>query len=222
MALIAKNLYFRYQKDQPFLLENINLELHSGECLALLGANGSGKTTLSKILIGIIKPEKGQISVDGQKLESLSLAKIGERVGYLFQNPNRQLFCSSVEEEVGFALQFRNKNSEENREKVTELLKFFDLDRLREKFPFTLSQGERQRLALAAIMALDPPFFILDEPTTGLDPRRKEELYFYLHKLLQKNRGILLISHDHQFAGKLASCVRELKKGQLMEGVVQC
>ncbi len=222
MALIARNLYFRYQKDQPFLLENINLELGRGECIALLGANGSGKTTLSKLLIGIIKPEKGQLSVDRQNLENLSLAKIGERVGYLFQNPNRQLFCSSVEEEVGFALQFRNKNFEENRNKVNELLDFFDLERLREKFPFTLSQGERQRLALAAIMALDPPFFILDEPTTGLDPRRKEELYFYLHKLLQKNRGILLISHDHQFAGKLASCVRELKNGQLVEGVVQC
>ncbi len=222
MALIARNLYFRYQKDQPFLLENINLELGRGECIALLGANGSGKTTLSKLLIGIIKPEKGQLSVDRQNLENLSLAKIGEHVGYLFQNPNRQLFCSSVEEEVGFALQFRNKNFEENRNKVNELLDFFDLERLREKFPFTLSQGERQRLALAAIMALDPPFFILDEPTTGLDPRRKEELYFYLHKLLQKNRGILLISHDHQFAGKLASCVRELKNGQLVEGVVQC
>lgn len=222
MALIARNLYFRYQKDQPFLLENINLELGRGECIALLGANGSGKTTLSKLLIGIIKPEKGQLSVDRQNLENLSLAKIGERVGYLFQNPNRQLFCSSVEEEVGFALQFRNKNFEENRNKVNELLDFFDLERLREKFPFTLSQGERQRLALAAIMALDPPFFILDEPTTGLDPRRKEELYFYLHKLLQKNRGILLISHDHEFAGKLASCVRELKNGQLVEGVVQC
>ncbi len=222
MALIARNLYFRYQKDQPFLLENINLELGRGECIALLGANGSGKTTLSKLLIGIIKPEKGQLSVDRQNLENLSLAKIGERVGYLFQNPNRQLFCSSVEEEVGFALQFRNKNFEENRNKVNELLDFFDLERLREKFPFTLSHGERQRLALAAIMALDPPFFILDEPTTGLDPRRKEELYFYLHKLLQKNRGILLISHDHQFAGKLASCVRELKNGQLVEGVVQC
>ncbi len=222
MPLIANNLFFRFNNNQDFLLENINLELHRGECMALLGENGSGKTTLSKLLIGILKPEKGEISIDGEKIRDLPLAKIGERIGYLFQNPNRQLFCSSVEEEVGFALQFRKSERGESEKIVSELLGFFQLDHLRAKFPFTLSQGERQRLALAAIMALDPPFFILDEPTTGLDPRRKEELFFYLQKLLKDNRGILLISHDHDFACNLANQIGELKNGKLETGVIKC
>ncbi len=222
MGLKATNIHFRYEKKQPLLLENINFSIERGECLALLGPNGSGKTTLSKILIGILKPEQGEITVNGKNLKNLSLAQIGEQVGYLFQNPNRQLFCSTVEEEVSFALQFRETKSETGKEKVDHLLGFFGLDHLRGKFPFTLSQGERQRLALAAIMALEPPFFILDEPTTGLDVRRRKELLYYLQKLLQENRGILLITHDQKFAEEISSKKMELKDQSFSEGVGRC
>ena len=217
MALVARSLSFRYEKTDPFCLENIALELHPGQCLALLGANGSGKTTLSKLLIGILQPEKGHVSVDGKNLTGLSLAGIGEKIGYLFQNPSRQLFCSSAGEEIGFPLQFRGLDPGEIAERTEHLLHFFGLDHLRDQFPFTLSQGERQRLALAAIMVLDPPYFILDEPTTGLDPRRREELFYYLQKLIKNGRGIILISHDHCFARRLASGIRELKEGRLQE-----
>ncbi len=222
MSLKATNIHYRYAGNPHPLLRGIDLELNKGQCLAILGRNGSGKTTLSKILMGIYKPERGNVIIDGLPLEELSLARTGEKIGYLFQNPSRQLFCTSVEEEITFALKYKNLQPAEISRRLEASLEFFHLSHLRHQFPFTLSQGERQRLALASIMVLNPPYFILDEPTTGLDSSRKLELGQYLDNLLEQKQGILIISHDRSFVYSLAHEIKELKHGQLQEVAVAC
>ena len=192
-----------------YVLSRFSAEFRRGEIAAVRGKNGCGKTTLTKLIMGILHPSAGRISIDGFDTSAMGLFDIGRRVGYVFQNPNRQLFCDTAFNEVAFGLRNLKLNEELVEEKTSQYLEYFDLERYRDIYPGKMSLGEKQRLALAAVLALGTDFLILDEPTTGLDACRRDELGNLLTKLRQElNCGIVLVSHESGFIARYAD--REL------------
>ncbi|HWQ42089.1 MAG TPA: ABC transporter ATP-binding protein [Desulfosporosinus sp.] len=206
--------YFYPQQSKSALTE-IDINFDNEGITAIIGPNGSGKTTLTKLLVGILQPTAGEIRLKGRRLQEYSLAEIGRRIGYIFQNPDQQLFCTTVNEEIGFGLIHQGGEPEAVREKVDFYLEYFELTAYRNVFPLHLSKGEKQRLALAAILANEPEFLILDEPTVGLDAYRKKLLAEYLRKLARLNRGMIIVSHDLNFVMKVADRIIGLEKGQI-------
>ncbi len=188
---------FRY-KDGADVLTDVNLEIFPGENAAVIGPNGSGKTTLGKLMVGVLKPTAGSVTLDGRDISDWSLPEIGRRVGYLFQNPERQLFTGSVLDEVSFGLKHSGIDPGIAREQSLEMLEYMGLDDALDRFPFNLSRGEKQRLAMAAVMVLQPRFLLLDEPTTGLDRAHKKAFCGLLSRVSERGTGWILITHDEE------------------------
>jgi energy-coupling factor transport system ATP-binding protein len=206
---------FFYPQQQKPALVGIDLTFDKNEITAIIGPNGSGKTTLTKLMIGVLLPNTGKILLDDRPLREYSLAEIGRHIGYVFQNPDQQLFCPTVAEEVGFGLKHRGWEPEKVRERVKFYLDYFELTVYRKVFPLHLSQGEKQRLAIASVLANEPGFLILDEPTVGLDLYRKKLLEDYLNKIAQLGRGMVIVSHDTAFVERLAERVISLENGRI-------
>ena len=204
---------FRYPKQEKLTLDNINLEIDQERVTAVIGPNGSGKTTLSKVIIGVLPATRGQILLQGSAVGEYSLAQIGRRIGYVFQNPDLQLFCGTVAEEIGFGLINQGYEADRVKERVDFYLEYFHLAEYRQAFPLHLSQGEKQRVAIASVLATEPEFMILDEPTVGLDAYRKKILAAYLQKIARSGRGMILISHDMIFVNRLADRIIQMEKG---------
>ena len=186
-----------------------------GSCTALLGENGSGKTTLGKLAAGLLRPDRGRVLYDGQDIINWPLGRIGQTVGYLFQEPCRQIFAARPLEEIAFPLELRGMEKAEAEQKARALCAQFELENILDHTTYTLSRGEKQRLALAAMMACEPRFLVLDEPTTGLDRRRRDILASALHRLLAQGVGLLLISHDRAFAENLGADLQFIEGGRL-------
>jgi energy-coupling factor transport system ATP-binding protein len=180
-----------------------------------MGSNGSGKTTLGKVIMGMLTPTAGTVRLEGRPIQDYPLAQRGRRIGYVFQNPERQLFAATVADEIGFALKYRGLAPETIQERVAELLALMELDRYARTFPYNLSHGEKQRLALAAVLALEPEFIILDEPSTGLDWARKRRLATVLARV-RRQVGYIIISHDGGFCRELCDAALTLKGGRLV------
>ena len=216
--IIFENVCFTYP-NQPngrgfeFIAENFSPGLRT----AVLGDNGSGKTTLGKLAAGILRPNSGRVLYDGEDIADWKLGKIGKQTGYLFQEPSRQIFAPNPIEEIAFPLELRGAPKPEAEKKARELLSEFELENIAESTTYTLSRGEKQRLALASIMACEPKFFVLDEPTTGLDQYQRGILSKLLQKLTARNTGVLIISHDRVFAEELGADIRFMKGGRLVD-----
>ncbi|MFI3207161.1 MAG: ABC transporter ATP-binding protein, partial [Clostridia bacterium] len=149
--------------------------------------------------------------INGVNIKNMTLGEIGKKIGYVYQDPSKQLFATTVYEELAFPLEM--KNAENINETVIKQLESFDLLHLKDKFPFFLSQGEKQRLVIAGILIEKPNFLILDEPTTSLDVKRKEELKKMLIDLKENyNIGIIIISHDHDFLNALSPLEVRIEK----------
>ncbi|MGI6365421.1 MAG: energy-coupling factor ABC transporter ATP-binding protein [Bacillota bacterium] len=197
------------------VLKGVDLALDRRDTLALMGSNGSGKTTLGKVIMGMLTPTAGTVRLEGRPIQDYPLAQRGRRIGYVFQNPERQLFAATVADEIGFALKYRGLAPETIQERVAELLALMELDRYARTFPYNLSHGEKQRLALAAVLALEPEFIILDEPSTGLDWARKRRLATVLARV-RRQVGYIIISHDGGFCRELCDAALTLKGGRLV------
>lgn len=214
MIAVSK-LCYHYPKGE-FALHIDNLTLEYGVCTAITGKNGSGKTTLGKLLAGILKPDSGSIKIAQDNLASLTLGEIGQRIGYLFQEPARQLFAPFVLEELTFVPKLKGIPEVEAEEQARKMLALFSLSHLEKSPVLTLSRGEKQRLALCAVLMNNPRFLILDEPTTGLDVAAKEQLSLLLEQLVAGGTGIALISHDKSFLLRHAVSTIVLGEGALL------
>ncbi len=215
-AFIEVNkIAYTYPQGTQVILD-MTTKFYPQQFTAIVGSNGSGKTTLGKLLAGIFKPTSGQVLIAGKLSTRLKLGEIGQKVGYLFQEPERQIFAPSVREEIGFVLNFRGVSEREIAEKVAKMLNLFHLAELKDEYPFRLSRGEKQRLALAAILVNEPIFLILDEPTTGLDLHRREELSQILQELKLQGLGLVVISHDEDFVNANADRVLEISGGEII------
>ncbi len=192
-------------------LDNINLTIQAGEALAILGANGCGKSTLLKLLDGLYFPEGGTISAFGKPLTEEALYDdeynfaFRRRVGLAFQDPDVQLFSPSVLEEVAFApLQLGLSRMEVNR-RVDSALAALRIEKLRDRAPHLLSGGEKRRVTLASLLTLQPDVWLLDEPTTGLDPRSQSWLVEFILEQRRLGKTIIIATHDLVIAEEIAS-----------------
>jgi len=213
-ALIAvRGLGHRYP-DGRRALAGVNLTIGRGEFVALAGPNGSGKTTLAKHLNGLLAPTEGRVTLDGRDVADLPLETLAQRVGYVFQDPDHQLFAATVADEVAFGPRNLGLAAAEVEARVTEALAAVELHE-RDADPFLLDKGARQRLAVASILALRPDVLILDEPTTGLDFQEQQRMLGLLDRLHAAGRTIIIITHTPWVIAEHARRVVLLQGGQL-------
>ena len=217
----VKDLYFTYPTGVE-ALKGITLNIDDGEFLAIMGQNGAGKTTLVKHFNGLLKSTKGEVVVDGVSTREVSVAQLARKVGFVFQNPDHQLFCETVEEEVAFAL--RNFGFEENaiKKRVDWALNLLDVTQYRQTSPFMLSGGERKRVALASVLAWDPQVVILDEPTIGQDHQQKDKLRQFIVQLNAQKKTVIVVTHDVEFVAECNPRVVLMTEGKIVaEGLAE-
>ena len=211
----VEDLHFTYPTGLE-ALKGIDLTVEDGEFLAIMGTNGAGKTTLVKHFNGLLKPTTGEVRVDGVSTRDVSVAKLARNVGFVFQNPDHQLFSESVEDEIAFAL--KNFGFEENviKKQVDWALNLLDIERYRKTSPFMLSGGERKRVALASILAWDPQVLIMDEPTIGQDHHQKEKLQQFIMQLNAQKKTVVVVTHDVEFVAECNPRVILMSQGKIV------
>jgi energy-coupling factor transport system ATP-binding protein len=205
---------FGYKKT-GFSINDVSLKFFSGEAAVLTGGNGSGKTTLSKLMMGILKPDKGRVLVCGQDIKKSSLPSIAKKAGYLFQNPERHLFCETALDEIKFSLLHCGQDEASAEENAKELLSRFSMLERAGDFPLKLSRGEKQRLALLSVIAMKPSYYILDEPSSGIDEENKRKLVAILEELKAGGAGLCVITHDKALTERLADRVIVMSQGRV-------
>ncbi|HIE26308.1 TPA: ATP-binding cassette domain-containing protein [Candidatus Poribacteria bacterium] len=196
ILLEAKELSFRYPDETP-ALNDVNVYIKQAEAVAILGANGAGKTTLLKHFVGLLNPTRGEVFVAGKPIRKPYLKKIYQQVGFVFQNPDEQLFAPTVAEDVGFGPFNLGLNQTQVQNRVGEALKQVGLEDMGDKLIHHLSWGQKKRAAIAGVLAMRPKALILDEPTAGLDPKGADELLKLLHRL-KKSQGLTLLISTHE------------------------
>lgn len=212
---------FFYPDGTPGLKE-VSLFLNEGECLGVVGPNGSGKSTLLKVLGGLYFPQKGKTLFMGELLSEDKLREkpfrenFRKKVSILFQNPESQILFPTVLEEVQFGLLQIKVPPEEALKKSEEMLQFFHIEKLKDHHPFKLSGGEKKKVILASLLAIDPDVLLLDEPTDNLDPRSASELTSYISRLSEK-KTVLISTHNLTLVEKVCSRVYLLSEEKRVE-----
>lgn len=198
-------------------LSNVNLSIKRGEFVALMGANGSGKTTLLRTIIGLCKPANGDIFVFCKKISQKNISNILRKIGFVFQNPDDQLFALTVIEDISYGPQNLGLDDGENSIRCKQALDIVEMDEFRHSRIYDLSFGQKRRVALAGVLAMNPDVILLDEPTSGLDPKGATKIMKLL-KRLNKNSGTTIIAatHDCDMVPLHASRVIILNKGKVV------
>lgn len=212
----TKDLWYRYSQGSDWALRGVSLNIVRGEFIGLIGENGAGKTTLAKHLNGLLKPNRGFVKVLGMDTKRTPTSKIARHVGYVFQNPDSQIFAATIYEEIASGLKKLGYSNEEIAERIEYALKAVDLKKPLTISPHILSFGERHRLAIATILAIKPDVIILDEPFAGIDYRRSLQMLQILRKLVEEGHSIVLIAHDLQLIGEVADRVIVMKQGSII------
>ena len=197
-------------------LKGISLTIKDGEFVAIMGQNGAGKTTLVKHFNGLLKPSSGMVRVDGVETTKTTIATLSRTVGFVFQNPDHQLFSETVEEEIAFALKNFGFDKETIEKQVTWALNLLSLTEYRKTSPFLLSGGERKRVALASVLAWNPQILILDEPTIGQDHQQKEKLRQFIVQMQTQGKTVVIVTHDVEFVAECNPRVVLMKEGKIV------
>ncbi len=213
--LALEQVSFSYL-DGAAALRDISLSVAAGEFVALLGANGSGKTTLAKHLNGLLKPTGGCVRVNGRDTRPLRVAELARTVGYVFQNPDHQIFAATVEEEIAFGLRLQGLSQAEVAERVDWALAAFALIPYRDLPPALLGWGQRRQVAMAAVLATRPQALVLDEPTGGLDARSRDALMAAVTKFNRSGGTVILITHNMRLVAEYASRAVVMAGGQVV------
>ena len=207
-----RNVSFEYLTNET-VLKDINLDIYSGEKIVILGANGSGKSTLQKILNGLIFPTKGEFSAFGQIVTEETLndeqfsKAFRQRIGFIFQNSDAQLFSTNVWEEIAFGPLQMKLSSQEVNDRVTGVIRMLNLESLQDRPPYSLSGGEKKKVAIASVLSINPEVLILDEPTNGLDPRTQTWLIDLLVKLNKAGKTLITCTHNLDIVEEIADRV---------------
>jgi energy-coupling factor transport system ATP-binding protein len=222
LVLKTEDLYYHYPTRDDFALRDVNLSIEPGEFIAIIGQNGSGKTTLIKHFNGLLKPTDGRVLVEGRDTTDLLTSDLAKSVGYVFQNPDHQIYADKVRDEVAFGP--RNLGfSQERIEAVTEqVLADMDLAGTEEDMPFQLSRGQRQRLAVASVLAMEPSILIIDEPTTGQDWKESMTLMKLVKGLNDMGHTCIVTTHNMNLVSLFARRVVVMWRGEiLLDGPTQ-
>ena len=181
-----------------------------------MGQNGAGKTTFIKHFNGLLKPSSGTVRVDGVETTKTSVATLAKKVGFVFQNPDSQLFSETVEDEIAFALKNFGFDKEAIAKRVTWALGFLSLSPYRKTSPFLLSGGERKRVALASVLAWNPETLVLDEPTIGQDYEQKKKLRQFIIQLQAEKKTVVMVTHDVEFVAECNPRVILMREGKII------
>ncbi len=227
MSIKIENLVHVYMPKSPFekvALDNVNIEISDNEFVALIGHTGSGKSTLIQHMNGLLKPNSGRIIVDGEDITrpGIKLTDIRKKVGLVFQYPEYQLFEETIEKDIEYGPRNLGLEQEEITRRVKSAMKMVGLDYelYRNKSPFDLSGGQKRRVAIAGVIAMEPKILILDEPTAGLDPKGRDDILNQIKKLHDEYKmTIILVSHSMEDVGKLAERIIVMNSGKVaLEG----
>ncbi len=210
--LEVERLWFTYENGQE-TLKDISLKIYPAEFLIIMGENTAGKTTLLKNIRGLLHPSRGNVTISGRSVQDMTVEEQATKVGYLAQNPNDYLFRPSVREEILFTL--KNLGMEKDAD-IEDLMEKFILKDHADYNPRDLSTGERQRVAMASVLAANPPLVLLDEPTRGLDNQMKAILGRVLRSLQEKGHGIIVVTHDVEFAAEYGEKIILMSGGQII------
>jgi energy-coupling factor transport system ATP-binding protein len=197
-------------------LKGVSLVIRNGEFVAIMGQNGAGKTTLVKHFNGLLKPSKGIVRVDGVETTKTSVAALSRNAGFVFQNPDHQLFSETVEEEIAFALKNFGLEADVIEKRINWALNLLGLEQYRKTSPFLLSGGERKRVALASVLAWNPETLILDEPTIGQDYQQKEKLRQFIAQMQTQGKTVVIVTHDVEFVAECNPRVLLMKEGRIV------
>jgi len=195
VAIEIKNVTYSYSKGEN-VLNDINLSIREGEFVAIIGQNGSGKTTLAKLINGLLKPTSGKVICFGKDTSKTKISDLGKNVGYVFQNPDHQIFSNTVKEELMFGPRNFGLSEDQISDNIIQALQAVHLEGYEDRDPFSLTKGERQRVAVASILACKPKVLILDEPTTGLDYIQQKSMMELLRSLNSAGHTIIIITHS--------------------------
>jgi len=206
----TKNLWFAYE-NRNWILRGINIDIYPSEIVSLIGPNGCGKTTLVKHFNGLLKPVKGKVFVKDIDTSRASPAELSRIVGYVFQNPNYQIFSATVFEETIFGP--KNFGVENPEQTAFSSIKDVGLEDKMKISPFSLSLGEKERLAIASVLAITPQVFIFDEPTTGQDRSTTKKIIKIVNRMRKSNKTVIIITHDMELASECSDRVFVMNRG---------
>jgi energy-coupling factor transport system ATP-binding protein len=210
-----EKVFFQYDEQENYALNNVSFDIYEGEWLAIVGHNGSGKSTMAKLLNGLQFPQQGSITVCGLPLNEESVWDIRRKLGMVFQNPDNQFVGTTVQDDVAFGLENHGVPREEMVQRVKDSLSKVKMDSFLNQEPHHLSGGQKQRVAIAGVLALRPSIIILDEATSMLDPRGREEVLETVRTLKdEKSLTVISITHDLEEAAK-ADRIIVMNKGEV-------
>lgn len=223
MSIKVRNLTYIYDEGMPFenrAIDDISFDIEDNDFVGLIGHTGSGKSTLIQHLNGLLKPSSGSIYINNFEItqKDINLTEIRKRVGVVFQYPEYQLFEETIEKDIAFGPGNMGLDQDEITKRVKASMQAVGLDyeEYREKSPFELSGGQKRRVAIAGVIAMDPEVLILDEPTAGLDPGGREEIFELIKKLhRERNITVILSSHSMDDMAKLVKTLIVMNKGKI-------
>ena len=208
-----ENVSGSYDGELP-ILRDVSFRIPDGDFVAFVGTNGAGKSTTMRLVNGLLKPSSGQVLIDGVPTTQLRTSQLAAKVGFLFQNPDRQICCSTVREELLFGFRAQGRADAEAEAKVDAMIERFGFDGDAE--PFLLNRGTRQLLALASIIVMEPPVVVLDEPTTGLDFRECAKVMDVIAELNARGTTVVMVCHDMEVVADYAKRVIAMTAGQVV------
>lgn len=224
MSICVENVSYIYGKGTPFekaALSNVSLTIEKGEFIGIIGHTGSGKSTLIQHLNGLLHPTEGRVTVDGVDLAGKSKEALAKRhsVGMVFQYPEHQLFEETVAKDIAFGPHNQGYDEEEIKKRVKSAMKFagIDYEMFAERSPFRLSGGQQRRVAIAGVIAMHPDFLILDEPSAGLDPVGRREIFSRIRSWYEKGVfSVILVSHNMDDIARLATRLLVMHEGRII------
>ncbi|MDO5791732.1 MAG: ABC transporter ATP-binding protein [Coriobacteriia bacterium] len=208
-----ENVSASYDGELP-ILRDVSFRIPDGDFVAFVGTNGAGKSTTMRLVNGLLRPSSGRVLIDGVPTTQLRTSQLAVKVGFLFQNPDRQICCSTVREELLFGFRAQGRVGAEAEAKVDAMIERFGFDGGAE--PFLLNSGTRQLLALASIIVMEPPVVVLDEPTTGLDFRECAKVMDVIAELNARGATVIMVCHDMEVVADYAKRVIAMTAGQVV------
>lgn len=223
MPIVLDKVSYIYQPGTPYesaAVKDISLKIRSGEFVGLIGHTGSGKSTLIQHFNGLLIPASGRVTVDDIELQpkSKALKTVRQKVGLVFQYPEHQLFEETVALDIGYGPRAMGLSEEEIDKKVRWAMKMVDMDykKFKDLSPFGLSGGEKRRVAIAGVLAMQPKYLILDEPTAGLDPKARDEILLQIKRLNEKGLAVVMVSHSMDDVARLVSRLIVINQGSIV------
>ena len=214
----VENIHFKYKREKE-VISNLNLKINEGECIAIVGRNGSGKSTLARLISGIIKPTKGNIIVDEiNTKDKKNYINLRKKIGIVFQNPENQILFNNIDDELAFAL--KNLNLEDRAIRINQALEKVKIEKEKIGDIDELSLGQKQRIAIAGVLAVNPKYIVLDEPTTMIDSEGKEAVYSIIKTLKNSGYTIIYITNNTEEIF-LADRIIILDEGKIAETILK-